>query len=221
MFTLKMTTFTVLASVAAVTLTANVALAGGDAFNRKTLGATWQVVAPSMAINSTGQLTGSSLSLGSFTGGSANNAGSVVVNLTGTGLQYGAIALGNVAGGNNAFIKIQQQNGAGTFDHGAFYTGNNGSGTFFALTTPATSPAVLDAYFCGTTAVMRIVAANGVQTYTNNYGATYGNGAGLGIYGSTTLDNFETYTSAKCTVTASELPAAMTATASQDADKSK
>jgi hypothetical protein len=52
-------------------------------------------------------------------------------------LEYGALALGNIAGGNNAFVKIQAATGAGTFDQGAFYTGNNGSGVYFAPSRPS------------------------------------------------------------------------------------
>ena len=88
----------------------------------------------------------------------------------GTDLEYGAVALGNIGGGNNAFVKIQAQNGDETFDHGAFYTGNNGGGLFFALSGAVPSPAILDVFFCGTTATMRITSAAGVQTYTNDYG---------------------------------------------------
>jgi hypothetical protein len=113
-------------------------------------------------------------------------AASTVVFLGGTDLEYGAIALGNIAGGNNAFVKIQAQNAAGTFDHGAFYTGNNGTGTFFALSSPVPSPALLDVFFCGTTATMSITSVVGVQIYTNNYKTMFGIGTG----GSVGLDNF-------------------------------
>jgi hypothetical protein len=104
-----------------------------------------------------------------------------------TDLEYGAVALGNIAGGNNAFVKIQAATGAGTFDHGAFYVGNNGSGVYFA---PLPSLAILDVFFCGTTATMRITSAAGVQIYANNYGTTFGPGGGLGTYGSVGLDNY-------------------------------
>ena len=129
-------------------------------------------------------------SLGYLNGSSRDTAASVVVELGGTDLEYGAVALGNIAGGSNAFVKIQSQNGVGTFDHGAFYTGNNGSGTFFTLSSPVPSPAILDVSFCGTTATMRITSAAGVQTYTSNYGTTFGPGGGLGTYGSVGLDNY-------------------------------
>jgi len=61
---------------------------------------------------------------------------------------------------------------------------------FFTLSTPVPSPAILDVFFCGTVATMRITSAAGVQTYTNDYGTTYGPGGGLGTYGSVGLDNF-------------------------------
>jgi hypothetical protein len=179
----------------AVSLSATSALAqkGADAFNRPTLGPGWVVTAGSLSI-SNHEMVGASGSLGylkSSISGKATAASSVVF-LGGTDLEYGAVALGNIAGGNNAFVKIQAQNGAGTFDHGAFYTGNNGgSGMFFALSSPVPSPAILDVFFCGTTATMRITSAAGVQIYTNNYGTTYGPGAGLGTYGSVGLDNFD------------------------------
>jgi len=66
-------------------------------------------------------------------------------------------------------VKIQSQNGLGTFDHGAFYTGNNGSGNFFTLSSPVPSPAILDVFFCGMVATMGITGAAGVQTCTNDY----------------------------------------------------
>jgi hypothetical protein len=37
---------------------------------------------------------------------------------------------------------------------------------------------------------MRITSAAGVQTYTYDYGTTFGPGAGLGTYGLIGLDNF-------------------------------
>jgi hypothetical protein len=120
-------------------------------------------------------------------GSSKDTAASAVVFLGSTDLEYGAVALGNIAGGNNAFVKIQAATGAGTFDHGAFYVGNNGSGVYFA---PLPSLAILDVFFCGTTATMRITSAAGVQIYANNYGTTFGPGGGLGTYGSVGLDNY-------------------------------
>jgi len=76
------------------------------------------------------------------------------------------------------------------FEYGAFYTGNTGGGDFFALSSSVPSPAVLDVFSCGTTAVMRITSAAGIQEYSYNYGITYGRGGGLGTYGAVGLDNF-------------------------------
>jgi hypothetical protein len=180
----------------AVSLSATSALAqkGADAFNRPTLGTGWVVTSGSLSI-SNHEMVGTSLSIGYIKTSIMDKAtaASTVVFLGSTDLEYGAVALGNIAGGSNAFVKIQAQNGVGTFDHGAFYTGNNGSGVFFALSNPVPSPAILDVFFCGTTATMRITSAAGVQIYTNNYGTTYGIGTGLGTFGSVGLDNFVSF----------------------------
>lgn len=180
-------------AVVGATLSATSALAqkGADAFNRLSLGTTWVVTSGSLSISNK-QLVGATGSLGYLKTLTANSAtaASVVVTLGSTDLEYGAVALGNIAGGNNAFVKIQAQNGAGTFDHGAFYNGNNSGSDFFALSSPVPSPAILDVFFCGTTMHMRITSAAGVQNYTNNYGTNYGVGGGLGTYGSVGLDNF-------------------------------
>jgi hypothetical protein len=181
----------IIALAAAVSLSATSALAGGsDAFNRAKLGPKWVVLSGGSLSIANHELVGSSLSLGSFTGSSKDTAASAVVVLGSTDLEYGAVALGNIAGGSNAFVKIQAQNGAGTFDHAGFYTGNNGGGNFFALSSPVPSPAILDVFFCGTVATMRITSAAGVQLYTNDYATTFGPGGGLGTYGSVGLDNY-------------------------------
>ena len=173
-----------------VLLSATSALAGFDAFNRPRLGNTWVVTAGSLAIGNH-EMVGRSLSLGYLTASSNDQAASAVVFLGGTDVEYGAVVVGNIAAGNNAFVKIQEQNGTGMFEDGAFYTGNNVSGYFFVLASPVPSPAVLDVSFHGTTtATMRITSAAGVQTYTYDYGTTFGPGAGLGTYGLIGLDNF-------------------------------
>jgi hypothetical protein len=177
----------------AVSLSATSASAqkGADAFNRPTLGSGWVVTAGSLSI-ANHEMVGTSLSLGYIKSSILDKAtaASTVVFLGSTDTEYGAVALGNIAGGNNAFVKIQSQNGLGTFDTAAFYTGNNGGGNFFTLSSPVPSPAILDVFFCGTTATMRITSAAGVQIYTNNYGTTFGIGTGLGTFGSVGLDNF-------------------------------
>jgi len=179
-----------LAVAGVILLSATSALAGSDAFNRPKLGNTWVVVAGSLSI-ANHEMVGTSLSVGYLTASSNDKAASAVVFLGGTDLEYGAVAVGDIAAGNNAFVKIQEQNGTGMFEYAAFYTGNNGGGFFFTLATPVPSPAILDVSFCGTTtATMRITSAAGVQTYTYDYGTTFGPGAGLGTYGLIGLDNF-------------------------------
>jgi len=179
-----------LAIAALVALSATPAVAGGsDAFNRPTLGTRWVVTAGTLSI-SNHEMVGASLSLGYLAASSKDTAATAVMFLGGTDLEYGAVAVGNIAGGNNAFVKMQAQDGAGTFDHAGFYTGNNGGGTFFTLSTPVPSPAIVDVFFCGTIATMRITSAAGVQTYTNDYGTRFGHGGGLGTYGSIGLDNY-------------------------------
>jgi len=185
----KIVTLAVAAVGLSLSATPAMAQGGSDAFNRPHINTRWVVTAGSLSI-SNHQMVGASLSLGYLKASSKDTAASAVVVLGGTDLEYGAIALGNIAGGNNAFVKIQAQNGAGTFDHAGFYTGNNGSGNFFTLSSPVPSPATVDVFFCGTIATMRITSAAGVQTYTNDYGTTYGAGGGLGTYGSVALDNY-------------------------------
>ena len=155
----------IVALAVAVSLSATSALAGGgsDAFNRPHLGTNWVVLTGGSLSISNHELVGTSGSLGYLKGSSKDTAASTVVFLGGTDLEYGAVALGNIAGGNNAFVKIQAANGAGMFDHGAFYTGNNGSGVYCAPSSPVPSLAILDVFFCGTTATMRITSAAGVQ----------------------------------------------------------
>jgi hypothetical protein len=173
-----------------VLLSATSALASGDAFNRPKLGEHWVVTAGSLSI-AKHEMVGTPLSLGYLTASLNDRAASAVVFLHGADTEYGAIALGNIAAGNFAFVKIQEQDGTGMFEYGAFYTGNNGEGYFFALTSPVPSPAILDVCFSGTTtATMRITSAAGVQTYTYDYGTTFGPGSGLGTYGLIGLDNF-------------------------------
>ncbi len=188
---MKISTSRILAlSVASGALVSAAWAEPGDNFNRVKLGTSWTSNSGTLSISGK-ELVGTTLAIGTFNSGVGESAASEVVFLNGgTALQYGAIALGNIAAGTNAFVKIQEQNSGGTFDHGAFYTGNNGGGVFFTLSSPVPSPAVLDVFFCGTTAIMRITSAAGVQTYSNNYSQTFGNGVGAGTYGAIGLDNF-------------------------------
>ena len=182
--------FAALVAVAGLTLSATAASAGGsDSFNRKALGPSWVSTSGTLSI-SNHELVGTSLGIGYYKASAKDTAASAVAILGGTDLEYAAIALGNIGGGNDAFVKIQSQNGGGTFDHAGFYSGNNSGTDFFTLSSPVPSPAVMDVFFCGTTATLRITSASGVQVYTNDYGSTFGSGAGLGTYGSIGIDNF-------------------------------
>ncbi len=163
--------------------------AGSDAFNRQALGPTWVDTAGTLSI-SNHELVGTTGALGYLKASSKDTAASAIVFIGSTDLEYGAVAVGNINHGKNAFVKIQSQNGAGTFDHAAFYSGNNTGTDFFTLSSPVPSPAILDVFFCGTTATMRITSAAGVQVYTENYGASVGTGGGLGTYGSVSMDNY-------------------------------
>lgn len=67
---------------------------------------------------------------------SAGDAAVADVKVVGTALQYTGVVLnGNGIDTNSSFpfLKVQEQDGAGTFDHAACYIGNNGAGGTFGL----------------------------------------------------------------------------------------
>jgi hypothetical protein len=171
-------------------LCATSAMAAKDNFNRTTLGPSWVVSSGSLAI-ANNRLQGSSLAIGYDKKSHADTTVTALVATTGTDLEYGAVASGNIAGGNNAFVKIQAQSGDGKFSHGAFYTGDNNGSEFFALTSEVKSPATLTVSFCNTVATMTIHNRAGTQTYNYDYGTTFGTGGGLGTYGLVALDNYK------------------------------
>jgi len=180
----------------AVGLCATSAIAAHDFFNRSSLGNNWVVTSGSLFITNN-QLQGATGSLGYDTKSSGDSKATALLYLNGTDLEYGAVAVGDIASGNNAFIKLQSQNADGVFEYGAFYTGNNGGGSFFQLNSTAASPAKLAVSFCGTTAVMRIDSPSGVQRYIYDYGTNFGTGGGLGTYGNVSLDAYKSG-AAKC-----------------------
>jgi hypothetical protein len=166
------------------------AQAASDDFNRASLGKKWVVPQGSLYINSD-QLQGDSLSIGYYKKSANDSNVTVTVTLPDTALQYGAVASGDIASGNNAFVKIQSDLGDGQFNNAAFYVGNNGGGDFFALSSEIPSPATLSVTFCGTVAKMVIKSAAKTQKYTYDYGTTFPTGAGLGTYGDVALDNYK------------------------------
>jgi hypothetical protein len=143
------------------------------------------------------QLQGATGSLGYFKKSANDSQASALVTLGGTDLEYGAVAVGDVASGANAFVKIQEENADDMFEYGAFYNGNNSGSEFFELNSPVPSPATLTVKVCGTTATMTIKSSAGTQKYTYDYGASVGAGGGLGTYGDVFLDNYKSK-AAKC-----------------------
>ena len=176
--------------LAAVLCATSVLATTHDHFNRANLGPHWVVPAGSLFITSD-RLQGASLSLGYDVLSSSDTTVRATVYTTGTDLEYGAVASGDIAGGNNAFVKIQAQTATGNFSNGAFYMGNNSGTEFFALTSEVPSPARLSVSFCGTVATMTITSAAPTQVYNFDYGASFGTGGGLGTYGSVALDNYQ------------------------------
>lgn len=171
-------------------LCASSAMAAKDNFDRVSLGSKWVATSGSLYITAN-QLQGDTGSLGYFTKSAKNTGVSAQVILNDTSLQYGAVALGDIAGGNNAFVKIQSQDGGGMFDHGGFYVGNNGGGGFFTLDAPMSSPATISVKFSGTMATLTIKSGSGTQSYSYDYGTSFGTGGGVGTYGVVSLDNYK------------------------------
>ncbi|MGM9487076.1 hypothetical protein [Ideonella sp. YS5] len=182
-----------LASLLAAAI-ATPALAAGDKFDRTSLGSKWVITSGNLFITNN-QLQGSDTGLGYLKKAAAGVTGQALVQLNGTGLQYGAVAVGNIAGGNNAFVKIQSQDGGGMFDHGGFYVGNNSGVLFFTLDAPMASPATLKVVLTGNVATMTIKSSSGTQVYQFDYGQNFGTGGGLGTFGPISLDNFKSRTS--------------------------
>lgn len=175
------------------------AMAGGakDNFNRSTLGAKWVVPSGTLTIVNN-QLQGSSLAIGYYKKSAKSTAVSAKVQSTSTDLEYGAVAVGDVASGNNAFIKIQGS-GDGGFQQAGFYTGDNIALDFFSLTSEVPSPAKISAAFCGTVATLTITSSAPTQKYSFDYGTSFGSGGGLGTYGSVALDNYKSTKKDSCT----------------------
>jgi hypothetical protein len=176
-------------------------MAAKDNFDRSTLGNKWVVPSGDGSLYITNnQLQGASLSLGYDKRSASDTKAAAIVYLNGTDVEYGAVAIGDIASGNNAFVKIQSQNADGMFEYGGFYVGNNGSVDFFGLNSTVPSPATLSVSLCGTVATMKIKSSAGTQKYSYDYGSGYsfGTGGGLGTYGNISLDNYKSGT-ATCT----------------------
>lgn len=184
-------------ALAAAALLATSAMAAKDDFNRAQLGKKWVVPQGNLYITND-QLQGDSLSLGYYKKSSKDSEVSVTAIINNPAeTEYGAAAIGDIASGNNAFVKIQTQNGDSAFEYGGFYVGNNGGGDFFALDTPAPSPAKMTVSLCGSVATLTVKSSAGTQKYSYDYGTSFGTGGGLGTYGQISLDDYKSG-SAKC-----------------------
>ena len=167
-----------------------------DDFNRAALGASWAIQAGSMSI-SANQVVGADQSLMTYAPGAGSFTASVDIFNDGVSTQYGAIVLGYLDVGHNAFIKVQNNGGgAGSFDTYGFYYGNNGGGEFGSITgLAAFTSARITATLSGSIATLSFdTNFDGIadKTLTHDYGAlSFGSGAGLGIYGPARLDNFD------------------------------
>ena len=171
-----------------------------DNFNRPdgALGGNWTIQNGNMVIinnQAAGDpAAGWSFNLATYNGVSSDTVFADVY-CVGTTLDYAALILGYASPDENAFIKVQGQDGGGMFDHAAFYYGNNGGGSFFTLSQPFSSAHMI-ASLVGDAATLTLdTDFDGVpeQTYTWNYGGNaFGTGIGMAGFlgGSARLDNY-------------------------------
>ncbi len=158
-----------------------------DSFSRSNgaLGSDWSDVITGFSITN-GAAQGTNKSLALFTGLGSSTIGGDVSLTAGGGLQYSGFVLDYGAGVNDIFVKVQDNDGGGTFDYAACYTGNNGpafGSGFFALSSPFTSAHAQvtvspDRYV--TLTLTHIDGGSGVQVYTCA-GAPSAEGGAVGI----------------------------------------
>ena len=172
-----------------------------DNFNRPdgSLGSNWIVQSGSFGIVSN-TARGSSEGLATFVGGSGAALEADVATNGTTSTDYVALVLDYADTANNLFfLKVQTQNGAGTFDTAGCYVGKNGSGggfgrNFFTLSAPFAT-AHMRVELVGTDVTVtftNIDGGAGTQSYTcAGAPTTGGTGIGMGGYaGVASLDNF-------------------------------
>lgn len=98
------------------------------------LGSDWWVHAGEFRIQQQRALSQSgSLSLATYNSLGANQIEADVSINPGGGAQYAGLVLNYDEGVNNLFLKVQDNDGDGTFEHGACYIANNNSGAPFGL----------------------------------------------------------------------------------------
>jgi hypothetical protein len=164
-----------------------------DNFNRSSLGDGWYAVSGN-SWDDGKRFESDSSGTAIFRKAGKDTAGQIDVYSNGANVVYGAVLLGDIRSGNNAFVKVQSQNGYGTFDTAAFYTGDNGGGYFFSIEGFDNVTTVrLSAWMHGTVATMFLESETGKSAvYQYDYGMNFGPGVGLGTYGGATLDRLHT-----------------------------
>jgi hypothetical protein len=183
----------------AILCIATSAQAQSDTFNRTVLGPDWTVRAGTINLDGD-TVGGDNSSLMTYGPGTGYSSASVDMQVpTGFSVSSGAIVLGYGPQGQCAYIKIQDNNDLnGGYDRAYFYYGNQGDGFLgtHILIPFTTSPHVrVTASLNGSVATLSIDSNfDGVAdgTYSYDYGSTtvFGDGVGLGFYGSMRMDNF-------------------------------
>lgn len=173
-----------------------------DDFNRANsgnLGANWVNATGSIGIvNNAAQAPSQSTNVALVNGYSdtvQNTSISFDVLHSTSSVTYAAAVLGHSSSSNSAFIKVQDNTSSGTFNRVFFYIGDNGAGGslgFFDMT--AFSTARIYVSFAGSVATLGVDSNFDTvidQSYSADYGSTsFGTGAGLGAYGSASIDNY-------------------------------
>lgn len=164
------------------------------------LGSSWWVHNGSFEIfDGRARGRGEATSLATYNGLGANQIEAYVSLKPGGGLQYAGLVLNADAGSDSVFLKVQDNDGNGTFDHGACYRGNNTSPGFgmgfFSLAAPFMTAHMR--VWISNDRVAHIQLTNidggsGSQTYDCG-GAPSAEGSGIGIasYNGGTLDSFK------------------------------
>lgn len=126
-----------------------------------------------------------------------DHVGTMDVMFSGSEVQFAAIALGDIANGNNAYVKVQSQNGLGTISHIGFYVSNNDGrgGRFFQVQgLEGISAARITAKVHGGLVKLMIdTNFDGIpeRSYGYRFSRNFPHGVGVGLYGAAQADNFK------------------------------
>jgi hypothetical protein len=172
-----------------------------DDFNRAdgALGPSWIVSVGAISIvNQAAESVqgGNVKNLAIYPGVGANILGADISLQPGGGTQYSALVLNYSAGTNNLYIKVQDNNGDGSFDTAACYTGNGGSSFglgFFYLSSTFTTAGIeveVDSTRTVSLYIQPTDGSGGPQSYTCSGAPAFdGNAVGIGSYGGGRIDN--------------------------------